>query len=72
MFDTQHHSRPYKKLLQKWFGPFVIKKYLEIMDLMSLKILMAHHIQIVLIVQIEKGFRYVIPRTKSIMSLKVM
>jgi len=26
MFDTRHHSRAYKKLLPKWFGPFVIKK----------------------------------------------
>ncbi len=26
MFDVQHHHRAYKKLLPKWFGPFVIKK----------------------------------------------
>ncbi len=26
MFDTQHHCRAYKKLLPKWFEPFVIKK----------------------------------------------
>ncbi len=26
MFDIQHHPRAYKKLLPKWFGPFVIKK----------------------------------------------
>jgi uncharacterized protein (DUF885 family) len=26
MFDAQHHCRAYKKLLPKWFGPFVIKK----------------------------------------------
>ncbi len=26
MFDTQHHRKAYKKLLPKWFGPFVIKK----------------------------------------------
>ncbi len=25
-FDTRHHRRAYKKLLPKWFGPFVIKK----------------------------------------------
>ncbi len=28
MFDTQHHHKAYKKLLPKWFGPFVIKKVL--------------------------------------------
>ncbi len=26
MFDVQHHRKAYKKLLPKWFGPFVIKK----------------------------------------------
>jgi hypothetical protein len=26
MFDSRHHRRAYKKLLPKWFGPFVIKK----------------------------------------------
>ncbi len=26
MFDTQHHHRVFKKLLPKWFGPFIIKK----------------------------------------------
>jgi hypothetical protein len=26
MFDAQHHCRAYKKLLPKWFGPFVINK----------------------------------------------
>ncbi len=26
MFDTQHHRKAYKKLLPKWFGPFVIRK----------------------------------------------
>ncbi len=26
MFDSRHHHRAYKKLLPKWFGPFVIKK----------------------------------------------
>jgi len=26
MFDARHHRRAYKKLLPKWFGPFVIKK----------------------------------------------
>jgi hypothetical protein len=26
MFDVRHHHRAYKKLLPKWFGPFVIKK----------------------------------------------
>jgi len=26
MFDVRHHRRAYKKLLPKWFGPFVIKK----------------------------------------------
>jgi hypothetical protein len=25
MFDARHHCRTYKKLLPKWFGPFVIK-----------------------------------------------
>ncbi len=25
MFDARHHRRAYKKLLPKWFGPFVIK-----------------------------------------------
>jgi hypothetical protein len=28
MFDVQHHHMAYKKLLIKWFGPFVIKKVL--------------------------------------------
>ncbi len=26
MFDARHHCRVYKKLLPKWFGPFVIMK----------------------------------------------
>jgi hypothetical protein len=26
MFDTWHHHKVYKKLLPKWFEPFVIKK----------------------------------------------
>ncbi len=26
MFDIWHHRRVYKKLLPKWFGPFVTKK----------------------------------------------
>jgi hypothetical protein len=26
MFDFRYHRRAYKKLLPKWFGPFVIKK----------------------------------------------
>jgi hypothetical protein len=26
MFDARHHRRAYKKLLPKWFKPFVIKK----------------------------------------------
>ncbi len=26
MFDVRHHHRVHKKLLPKWFGPFVIKK----------------------------------------------
>jgi hypothetical protein len=26
MFYVRHHRRAYKKLLPKWFGPFVIKK----------------------------------------------
>ncbi len=26
MFDVQHHHRAYRKLLPKWFGPFVIRK----------------------------------------------
>jgi hypothetical protein len=26
MFDARHHRKAYKKLLPKWFGPFVIKK----------------------------------------------
>jgi hypothetical protein len=26
MFNARHHCRAYKKLLPKWFGPFVIKK----------------------------------------------
>ncbi len=26
MFDVRHHRRAYKKLLPKWFGPFVIRK----------------------------------------------
>jgi len=26
MFDARNHRRAYKKLLPKWFGPFVIKK----------------------------------------------
>jgi hypothetical protein len=26
MFNVQHHHKAYKKLLPKWFGPFVIRK----------------------------------------------
>jgi len=26
MFDARHHRKAYKKLLPKWFGPFIIKK----------------------------------------------
>jgi len=26
MFNVRHHRKAYKKLLPKWFGPFVIKK----------------------------------------------
>jgi hypothetical protein len=26
MFDARHHHRAFKKLLPKWFAPFVIKK----------------------------------------------
>ncbi len=26
MFDARHHRKAYKKLLPKWFRPFVIKK----------------------------------------------
>ncbi len=26
MFDPRHHHKAYKKLLHKWFGPFVIRK----------------------------------------------
>jgi hypothetical protein len=25
MFDARHHRKAYKKLLPKWFGPFVIR-----------------------------------------------
>jgi len=28
IFDVRHHRMAYKKLLPKWFGPFVIKKVL--------------------------------------------
>ncbi len=50
MFDVRHHRMAYKKLLPKWFGPFVLsRRCLLIMGLMSLKMLMVHHIQIALI-----------------------
>ncbi len=26
MFDARHHHKAYKKLLLKWFGPFIIRK----------------------------------------------
>ncbi len=26
MFDVRHHRKAYKKLLPKWFGPFIIRK----------------------------------------------
>ncbi len=26
MFNARHHHKAYKKLLPKWFGPFVIRK----------------------------------------------
>jgi hypothetical protein len=31
-FDVQHHHRAYKKLLPKWFGPFIIMKVLVFAD----------------------------------------
>jgi len=27
MFDSRHHCKAYKKLLPKWFRPFIIKVY---------------------------------------------
>lgn len=26
LFDMQHHHKIYKKMLFKWFGPFIIRK----------------------------------------------
>jgi len=48
-FDILHHRMVYKKLLPKWFGPFVIRKEFADTGFMSLKMLMAHHIQITLV-----------------------
>jgi hypothetical protein len=50
MFDIRHHRKAYKKLLSKWFGPFVIKKVFISNGFMSFKMLMVHHIQISLII----------------------
>jgi hypothetical protein len=49
MFDIRYHRKANKKLLPKWFGPFVIRKEFADTGFMSLKMLMAHHIQITLV-----------------------
>ncbi len=49
IFDVQHHCGAYKKLLPKWFGPFIIKKMLVDNRSYELENVEAHHIQIALI-----------------------
>jgi hypothetical protein len=56
MFDTLHHHKAYKKLLPKWFGPFVIRKVFVDNGFHKLKMLMAHHIQMTLIMISWKRF----------------
>jgi hypothetical protein len=49
MFDVQHHCMAYKKLLPKWFGPFIVRKVFVDNGSVNLKMLIVHHIQIALI-----------------------
>ncbi len=49
MFNAQLHRRAYKKLLPKWFGPFVIKKVYVDNGSYELENVDGSHIQIALI-----------------------
>jgi hypothetical protein len=49
MFNARHHHKAYKKILPKWFGPFVIKKMFINNGSYEFKMLMVHHIYIMLI-----------------------
>ncbi len=49
IFDIQHHCKVYKKLLPKWFEPFIIKKMLVNNGSYELENVEPHHIQIALI-----------------------
>jgi len=49
MFDARHHHKAYKKLLPKWFGPFVINKVFVDNGSYELENVMADHIQTALI-----------------------
>jgi hypothetical protein len=70
MFDIQHHHKAYKKLLPKWFGPFVIRKVFvdngsyELENVDGLPYHINHD-------KLKKGFGYVIPKMESIMTLGV-
>jgi hypothetical protein len=73
MFDARHHRRASKKLLPKWFGPFVIKEVfadngsyeLENVDGSPYPDHINHN-------KLKKKFECVILRTEYIMSLGVM
>jgi hypothetical protein len=73
MFDVRHHRKTYKKLLSKWFGPFVIRRVFvdngssEFENVDGLPYL--DHINHD---KLKKGFGYVIPKMESIMTLGVM
>ncbi len=73
MFDVRHYHKAYKKLLPKWFGPFVIRKvfvdtgFYEFENVNGLPYL--DHINHD---KLKKSFGYVIPKIESIMTLGVM
>jgi hypothetical protein len=56
MFNARHHHKAYKKILPKWFGPFVIKKMFINNGSYEFKMLMVHHIYIMLIMTSWKRF----------------
>ncbi len=68
MFIVRHHCKAHKKLLPKWFGPFVIKKmfidngFHEFENVDGSPYLNP--------INHEKGFGYVFSRTKTIMNLE--
>jgi hypothetical protein len=72
MFDVWHYRMAYKKLLPKWFGLFVIKKVFTNNEYYEFENVDGSPYADRINHDKLKKVLYVIPRTKSIMSLGVM